>query len=190
MSHKVDSLRIYPLTAMKKAMRILLLGDSLVAFYDWQARFKGMTVLNRGIPGETVQGLLARLPGELAAAGFVHMIVVMIGANNLVREDYGFLPDYEEILATVRSALPEARLVVTSLLPFQLPWLADHTVARLNISLRAIAARNQAEYLNVCDSFVAAEQAGSRCFFEDGVHLTDNGYDTWAALLEAHIIRE
>lgn len=175
---------------MKKTMRMLLLGDSLVAFYDWQARFKDRTVLNRGIPGETVQGLLARLPGELAAAGFVDMIVVMIGANNLVREDYGFLPDYEEILVTVRSALPEARLVVTSLLPFQLPWLADHTVARLNVSLRAIAARNQAEYLNVCDPFIAAAQAGNPGFFEDGVHLTDKGYDIWATLLATHIIRE
>jgi lysophospholipase L1-like esterase len=174
----------------KKTMRILLLGDSLIEFFDWQARFQGVTVLNRGIAGETVQGLLARLPGELAAAGFVDVIAVMTGANNLIGEDYGFLPEYEEILVTVRSALPEARLVVTSLLPFQLPWLAAGTVDRLNESLRNMAARNQADFLNVCDPFVAAQQAGTPCFFEDGVHLTDKGYGIWAGLLAVHIVRE
>jgi lysophospholipase L1-like esterase len=172
---------------MKRAQRILLLGDSLVEFFDWQARFKDMTMLNRGEAGERVRGLLNRVSGELAAAGNVDVVVIMIGANNLAGEDFAFLRDYEEILRRVRSALPAARIAVISLLPFRFPWLAADSVPRLNASLRSIAALTNADYLDVHDAFVAAERAGKICFLPDGVHLTGRGYETWATVLAGYI---
>lgn len=168
-------------------MQILLLGDSLIEFFDWQARFKEMITLNRGKAGERVKGLLARLADELAAAGEVDVVVIMIGANNLAGEDYAFLRDYEEILRRVRSALPAAGIAVTSLLPFRFPWLSADAVPRLNASLRSIAGLVSADYLDVHTAFVVAQQAGKTCFLPDGVHLTGRGYETWATVLAAYL---
>ena len=173
---------------MNRAARILLLGDSLVAFFDWQARFTDLTMLNRGQAGERVGGLLDRVAGELAAAGRVDVVVVMIGANNLAGEDYAFLRDYEEILRRVRSVLPAARIAVTSLLPFRFPWLAADTVPRLNASLCSIAGLANADYLDVHAAFVAAQRAGQVCFLPDGVHLTGRGYEAWAAVLAGYLV--
>ncbi|TFG37329.1 MAG: hypothetical protein E4H46_01955 [Desulfobacterales bacterium] len=172
---------------MKRAQRILLLGDSLVEFFDWQARFIDMDMLNRGEAGERVRGLLNRVSGEVAAAGNVDVVVIMIGANNLAGEDYAFLRDYEEILRRLRSALPVARIAVTSLLPFRFPWLAADTVPRLNASIRSIAGLNSADYLDVHDAFAVAERAGKICFLPDGVHLTGRGYETWATVLAGYL---
>ncbi|MEW6521554.1 MAG: hypothetical protein AB1461_19320 [Thermodesulfobacteriota bacterium] len=75
---------------MQRTETVLLLGDSLVEFFDWQARFPEMTMSNRGVAGERVRGLLARLADELAAAGRVEVVVIMIGANNLAGGDMPF----------------------------------------------------------------------------------------------------
>jgi len=172
---------------MKRAIKILLLGDSLIEFFDWQARFKEMIMQNRGEAGERVKELLSRVSDELAAAGKVDVVVIMIGANNLAGEDYAFLRDYEEILHRVRSVLPAARIAVTSLLPFHFSWLSADTVPRLNASLRSIAGLASADYLDVYAAFVAAQQAGKTCFLPDGVHLTGGGYEIWATVLGAYL---
>lgn len=172
---------------MKKTETILLLGDSLVEFFDWQARFPEMTMINRGMAGERVRGLLNRIAGELAAAGRVDAVVIMTGANNLAGEDYAFLRDYEEILRRVRKRLPAGRIVVTSLLPFRFPWLAAEAISRLNASLRSMAGLANADYLDVHAAFVAAQRAGKICFLPDGVHLTGSGYETWTTLLAGYL---
>ncbi|MBU0966709.1 MAG: hypothetical protein KKA54_10050 [Proteobacteria bacterium] len=172
---------------MKKTETILLLGDSLVEFFDWQARFAEMIMINRGEAGERVRELLDRVSGELAAAGKVDVVVIMIGANNLAGGDYTFLRDYEEILLRVRQGLPAARIAVTSLLPFRFSWLAADAVVRLNASLRSIAGLANADYLDVYAAFAAAQKAGKTCFLPDGVHLTGRGYETWALVLDAYL---
>ena len=172
---------------MKKTETILLLGDSLVEFFDWQARFTEMTMINRGMAGERVRGLLDRVSGELAAVGKVDAVVIMSGANNLTGEDYAFLRDYEAILQRVRERLPGARIALNSLLPFRLPWLAVDAIPRLNASLRSIAGLAKADYLDVHAAFAAADRAGKICFLPDGVHLTGRGYETWATVLEAYL---
>lgn len=40
----------------------LFLGDSLIADFNWQARMHHFKILNRGVQGETAQGLLNRIP--------------------------------------------------------------------------------------------------------------------------------
>jgi len=174
---------------MQRTETVLLLGDSLVEFFDWQARFPEMTMSNRGVAGERVRGLLARLADELAAAGRVEVVVIMIGANNLAGGDYAFLRDYEKILHRVRQVLPGARIAVTSLLPFAFPWLAADAISRLNGSLRSLAGLAAADYLDVHAAFAAARQAGQSCFLPDGVHLTGRGYQTWAEVLAAYLAR-
>ena len=40
----------------------LFLGDSLIADFDWQERMHHFEIINYGVPGETAQGLLNRIP--------------------------------------------------------------------------------------------------------------------------------
>ena len=162
-----------------------MLGDSLFAFYDWQGRFADYTIINKGLPGETVAGLLGRVVGEVQSADDPpDMVIVMIGTNNVAMDNYTFLPDYGGILHRLRDLLPKSRLVVTSLLPLQLPWLAESAVARLNELLRELAARLGADYLNIYEAFAPDGIVDRGCFLEDGVHLTDEGYSRWARVLE------
>lgn len=161
---------------------LVLLGDSLVGFFDWQARFPGHVVVNLGMAGDTVRDLLGRLPQIKRQAARPAWFCLMIGTNDVAMEEYGFLPDYEAIIAWLAESYPAAAIHLTSLLPIKLPWLADSAIPRLNEQLRALAARRGAAYIDACAAFL---QAASRhaLFLEDGVHLSLAGYETWAAAI-------
>lgn len=166
--------------------KILLTGDSLIEFFDWQSRFPQFDVINEGIAGETVRGLLYGLPSLEARVEVSDVIVLMIGTNNLAMDDYAFLGDYQDIVEKFREWYPDARVVVTSLLPLYLPWLASDTVQRLNESLERIAKKSGVDFLDVFSQFQAAGRGERDLFLEDGVHLSDAGYAVWSRVLEKY----
>ena len=81
-----------------KQGRLLFLGDSLVAGFNWQARIAHFEVANLSIPGDTAQGLLNRLPAIKEEAADPHIIFIMIGTNNLLMEDYNYTSTLQQIV--------------------------------------------------------------------------------------------
>ncbi|MCK5195985.1 MAG: GDSL family lipase, partial [Desulfobulbaceae bacterium] len=61
--------------------KILLTGDSLIEFFDWQSRCPQFDIANEGIAGETVRGLLYGLPFLKARMEVPAAVVLMIGTN-------------------------------------------------------------------------------------------------------------
>lgn len=161
--------------------KILFVGDSLMAYCDWQRYLPGFACINLGVPGETVAGCLASVPQVLRRHGEADVVVLMIGTNNLVMSEFGFLADYERILADFHAGYPQAVIAICSLLPHNLPWLAPNAVGRLNALLKELANQDCCVYLDICESFRAA--GVSACFVEDGVHVSDEGYRRWSTVL-------
>lgn len=161
--------------------KILFVGDSLIAYYDWQQRFPQFDCVNLGLPGETVAGCLGQVPQVAYRHPEADRLVVMIGTNNLVNSDYAFVGQYEGLLAALHKAYPAATVAACSLLPLQLSWLAPDTAARMNELLKDLANPDWSVYLDIYASFQAVDTAS--CFSEDGVHLSAEGYRRWAAVL-------
>jgi lysophospholipase L1-like esterase len=169
---------------------LLFIGDSLVEFCDWQVRFPEYKVVNLGRSGETVQELKERVPAVLRRHEPPTWLLVMSGINNVAREDYGFLPAYEELLERLRAAWPETVLTVNSLLPVRLPWVAPDLLPRTNSMLRAMAARQQALFLDAHDHLLDGQGlADRRYLMDDGVHLSAAGYARWTELVAAEVDR-
>ena len=164
-------------------MQTLFLGDSLVEFHNWQTCFPAHRVVNAGRAGETVAGLMASLPLHLRRCPDPERVLIMIGANNLLMEDYAFLPDYERILATLVGTLPPEHIIITSLPPFQVAHLAPSTIPRLNHGLLQLSQRKKTTFLDLFAAFHTETQTVAACFSEDGVHLNDLGYAIWSACL-------
>jgi lysophospholipase L1-like esterase len=154
----------------------LFLGDSLIADFDWQARMHHFKVLNYGIPGETVQGLKNRISSITEDVNTPELILLMIGTNNLIIEDYSFLEPLRQITIQLTSHYPSAEVITNSLLPCQLPWLNLNTLQRINGSIEAMTQQTGSCYLDMFSKF----KPNSDFFQNDGIHLTPKAYDLWS----------
>jgi lysophospholipase L1-like esterase len=173
-------------------MDILFLGHSLVEFFDWQKRFPDHKVLNLGIGGETVEGLLARVKRiSKARVSATYMIFIMSGINNLAMDDFNFLKPYREVLEVLTSSYPEARIFVNSLLPVKVDFIKDESIRNANNALRELTIDfRKAEYLDIYRLFINENgKAISGYLLDDGVHLSSKGYEVWSGALEEIINR-
>ena len=167
-----------------KYQKLMLVGDSMIEFFDWQERFPELEVNNLGRSGESVEELRTRAQDIVERYGAPDLVLVMIGTNNVAMENFTFLTAYEDILETFIDAYPEAALVVNSLLPMELGYLAPDTVSRINSSLKSVAAANGILYLDAWSAMVDKSGRVLEEILEDEVHLTHQGYRVWAAELE------
>lgn len=164
--------------------KLLFLGDSLLAEHDWQKRLPSYSVENLAVPGAQAADLLASLATIKERARGADIIVVMIGTNDLLQDNDLYLQQLKQILVTLHNDHPAAEILVTSLLPMELPHLPDNAVTSLNHHIEALTMRTGSCYLDLHKRFLGA---GKPLFQEDGVHLTSAGYAVWERALLEHI---
>ena len=159
---------------------LLMLGDSLVEWGDWQRFLPGVAVVNRGLAGEMTGELAARLHDEMAACPDPDAVLVQSGTNNLLFGDLYVPYIFETMLPRLRHSYPHQPILVCSLTPMPIVPAAD--LAQVNQGLaRATAAVANGHFLDLVGPFT------ERClpitlpgFLDDQVHLSSRGYQVWA----------
>jgi lysophospholipase L1-like esterase len=155
----------------------LLIGDSLIAGYDWQARMPSFKVYNYGLPGEKIQGLLNRLPSIEQAVESPDIILVMSGINNVIAEDYVFIDIMRKIVIRLSNAYPNAEIILNSLPHIKISLLVDDAIRHLNSYIETVSRESGCCYL---DNFVRYSDNDPDIFLSDGIHLNDETYERWA----------
>src|SRR5262249_54073306 len=70
--------------ALPRHAAVVMLGDSITALTDWNALLPSFDVANRGIPGDTTEGVLERIDSIVAM--HPRCVAVMLGINDLSEE--------------------------------------------------------------------------------------------------------
>jgi lysophospholipase L1-like esterase len=176
---------------MDKLKKLVFIGDSLTQWGDWGQRFRGYQVINLGISGETVEGLLARSERIRTQIDNPDFIFLMTGINNIATEQYDIIPPYREIVRNLTTWFKQSTLVVQSLLPVDIEWASYDVILDINLLLEEIAREHNAAYLDVFKLFVDAKGTPKNGYLsDDGVHLANKGYDVWAREVERFILEE
>jgi len=167
---------------------VVVLGDSLTERGEWSELVE-RPVANRGISGDTVADVRARLDDGVALEPRV--LFVLVGVNDLAA---GTPPDvlamnHAGLVIELRRRLPHTRIVVESLLPVRDRLVAPGdllttaAVRRSNQLLERAAAGAGVEWLDVNATLADATGELDPRHASDGVHLSPAGYRTWAAAL-------
>lgn len=164
---------------------IVFIGDSLTQWFDWEGRFPGHRVMNFGISGETVEGLLARRERIRATVDNPDVIFLMTGINNIANGQNDILVPYQEFVRNLTTWYKKSKIVIQSILPVGLTWISNNAIRDTNLHLREIAREYKAEYLDVYSLFVDSSGMPKKGYLsDDGVHLANKGYKTWANEVE------
>lgn len=171
---------------------IVALGDSLTDRGEWW-ELLGRPVANRGIAGDTVEAVRARVDDVVALAP--RIVLLQVGINDLLA---GAAPEalaerHAALLAELRRRLPRARIVAESLLPIRDDLVARDTalttttVQRANRLLQPAAAAAGAEWLDAYQPLADPTGQLDPRFSSDGLHLSARGYQAWARAIAAHL---
>ncbi|MCL7487850.1 MAG: GDSL-type esterase/lipase family protein [Desulfobulbaceae bacterium] len=160
---------------------VLLLGDSLIEYGDWELLLPGYRTSNRGLAGETAGGLAARLIDEVNSMEDPDQIVVLSGTNDLLMGDHTFPEVFTTMLPRLRNFCADAGIIVVGLAPIPMVW---DSAQQINTRLEQIAQASGCRFLDLFDPFaLQCRPAGNPCFLMDGVHFSPHGYRVLAAAL-------
>jgi len=184
--------------AAKGQVDLLLVGDSItqgwLATKVWAERFGQYRSANFGVGGDATQNLLWRLQngdvGQLAP----RLIVVLIGINNLGREEHGPEEACAGVLAVVsflRKSFPRSRILLNAILPpDREPDSAFRAkVAATNRLLQPKAAELGIEFLDATQAILDPDGRLTPEVSHDALHLTEVGYRRWASVLAPEVER-
>ena len=165
---------------------LLMLGDSLVEWGDWAELLTGYRILNRGMAGETVEGLAGRIFAEIDQHDDCGSILIMSGTNNLLMGDTQFPALFATMLPRLRLLAPDTTIIVNALLP--MPAARPEKITKINQTLAATCEQAQCVFMDAGPEFATfCRPIIHPCFHPDGVHLTSHGYQTWAKVISGYL---
>lgn len=172
---------------------IVMLGDSLINGCEWHELLENPRVKNRGINGDTVEGVRQRVEGIMQ--GRPAKVFLMIGINDvshhLQAQDIACsiiaLTEYLHRLS------PDTRLYVHSLLPFDSTVYyntlsgKEKVVLQVNQMLQEASEEFGYSYIDLHAHFASPDGTLNAEYSNDGLHLSGAGYALWAKLLRPYI---
>jgi lysophospholipase L1-like esterase len=173
---------------------IIFLGDSITDGCEWAELFKNVKIINRGISGDTTNGVLERLDEVIESRPAA--VFLMIGINDLARErsvKY-ILDNLGKIIRKIGKMSPGTTLYVQGLLPVsskfhQFPAYTNKTreILAINKGLENFCRRSDVVYINLYSSFVTEDDRLDSAYTNDGLHLSGKGYLLWKSLIDRFI---
>lgn len=199
---------------MKKMKYGLFFGDS-ITYGEYDGVFGGwvdilkryalqkynegsneLILFNLGIGGETTEGLVKRIPYEMAARNAIDGNIVFIGygANDLAIKDGVQMVDLEKFKTNIVTAIQEAKkysndIYLVSILPFSKnvdgvvvasgKLRTNNEVLIYNQTLKNIAAENSLHYIDFYSAFSDGKEI---LLSADGVHPNEKGYGMMAEI--------
>jgi lysophospholipase L1-like esterase len=172
---------------MSDADRIAFVGDSLTAGGHWAEWFPDETAVNFGVGGDTTDELIQRLPEIVAATP--QCVVILIGTNDLAwrRSAEHIVRNIETVLVSLRRDLPEAYLLIQSVLPREREYA--QVIKDINRHLWQFAPTVRAQYLDLWPAFALEDGSLNPDYSNDSLHLEEAGYDAWLRELRPALAR-
>lgn len=169
---------------------VLFLGDSITHEGSWSEYFPGLTVINRGIGGDTVQHLLDRF--ENIAPLRPEKLFLMIGINNLNSGDDTdhILSLYRQLFGRFDREMPKTRIYVQSVLPTNSEWIFTidrEDVATLNTFLKREAVKRGYTFIDLESVFADASGQLRTDRSNDGIHIGGDGYRAWSDFIDSYV---
>jgi lysophospholipase L1-like esterase len=164
---------------------LVFIGNSITEQgEDWRLKVNNPKARNRGIAGDTSDGMIARL-NEITFYK-PEKLFLLIGINDLFHNPNAFEKIHENILKIVdeiNSESPNTQIFVQTVLPTTTENLIP-IIKELNTLLENSAVGKPFAFINLHQRFVLLDGKMNMDFSTDGVHLNEKGYKIWSEIIK------
>ncbi len=172
---------------------IVFVGDSITQDYNVYEYFKGYNVYNRGIGGDTTEGLLRRMHASIFNLK-PKIVIILMGTN-----DFGVLnasiddvfERMKKIVAQIHSKDKHIKIILQSVYPVN-PDLDGLSVGNRNntdiIALnRLYQSIEDVTYINMFELLTDAYGRLKKEYTVEGLHINQNGYEVITREIKKYI---
>ncbi len=168
---------------------VVFTGDSLVERCSWEDIYPDLNVKNRAIGGDTIGGLLARVPTIMLTQP--KKVFICVGINDvLFARDVDWMAEhYARLLDTFSEY--DCRIYAQSVMPVD-GTLGDAERLNtdsfaLNERIRQLCEERGITYIDLWSSFINEESYLDMAYHYDGVHVNAAAYKHWKELLDPYV---
>jgi lysophospholipase L1-like esterase len=168
----------------------VMIGDSLTEIADWSDIFPDVSIVNRGIGGDTANGVLSRMDGVLSVGA--KKAFIMVGINDLLKgiSPSIILDDYSKIVKILIEHGHQVYIQSTLFCNGNLLSVACtknlNKINILNAGLEQLAKQHGLTYINL-NSDLSLNGQLNELYTYDGLHLNASGYKVWKNKIEQYI---
>ena len=170
--------------------KIIFCGNSITDGGEWQEIFNDINIINRGISGDVIQGVIDRID-ELARHN-PSKLFLLIGINDLARGTPTKLiaEKTKEFIERFLDKSPQTKIFVQSILPVnpvynKFPTHVNKTdsILVLNKLLSILPSQYPVTFINLNNHFADQNQSMDSSLTNDGLHLKGKGYMLWKSIV-------
>jgi len=164
---------------------IVMIGDSITFRAEWGEVLPGVLVINRGIGGDTVKGVLNRfdsIKSTEASKAFI-----MIGVNDVIN-DHPVKEIYAQYSLLVNK-LKESNItpyIQSTLYVGKSLYPLNKRIGQLNQKLKELSINEGVAYIDVNTKLAPNDLLGAS-FTSDDIHMNGRGYLLWKDMILPYV---
>lgn len=178
---------------------LAFIGDSITQGWEgsgknvWAKFYGNRKCLNFGVGGDRTEHVLWRFENGQLEGIKPKAAVLMIGTNNSNKnrdgtEQYSeaeILAGVQTIIQQLRARLPETKVLVCGIFPRGQNFSTQRgKILQINQALAKTADGRMIHYLDFGSQLIEADGSISKEIMPDYLHLSEKGYEIWAAAIE------
>jgi lysophospholipase L1-like esterase len=178
-------------TLPKSEAEIIFLGDSLTDLCEWSEFFRNNRIKNRGICGDTTDGILNRITNIVESQPQKIFIMISINDLNQGRDVESIFGNYKQILEVFKNQIPATEIYIQSVLPVTKRFNEaeiNEKIVQLNAKLKDLAKEFSVQYIDLFSYFLDKNNQLDARYTLDGVHLNGEGYLLWKQVIEKDVV--
>ncbi len=177
---------------------IVFYGDSITEMCETSRYYPEFKIINRGISGDTTNGMLQRLdsnllnikPSTVLFLGGINDIDKHISKNEIV-------DNIDKIVTAIKGVNPDCRIIVQSIYPVnenirprylnKVHNRNNQAVREVNVELEKICQNRGCVYVDVYSLLADEEGNLNKLYTRDGLHLIKKGYFAVAEIIKPYL---
>lgn len=173
---------------------IVFIGNSITNGAEWNELFPQKRVKNRGISGDTSEGVFDRL--DAVVKGKPAKIFILIGVNDISQEIKveTIVLNMKRIVEKIQKESPKTKIYIQSILPVNPDFemfkghMKPELIKEINQFYQNIAQEYKVNYIDLYSHFLEdGTDKMNKKYTNDGLHLLGEGYLLWGEIVKPYL---